>query len=221
MPAERRLALIRLAALATLVGSLVLVLVVTGEVPTADDIRDVGEGTGWAGPILYVPAVAVITSLITFVPVFAGAAGLLFGTTAGTPLAIAALTAAACLQMSVGRYLARRGEVGSLLPERVRRIDDFIDRRGFWAVLYVRLAPFVPMVPVNYSAGLTCLSIKAMAAGTAIGVAPRAWAWVTLGGTIDDLGSTEARLAIAMLVGIGVLGFFLARRQLALERRGA
>jgi uncharacterized membrane protein YdjX (TVP38/TMEM64 family) len=73
-------------------------------------------------------------------------------------------------------------------------------------------------VPVNYGAGLTRLSVWAMAAGTAIGAAPRVWAWVVLGGSIDDLGSREARTAIAMLVVIGVAGFLLARRQLVRER---
>ena len=45
-----------------------------------------------------------------------------------------------------------------------------------------------------------------MAAGTAIGAAPRAWAWVVLGGSIDDLGSPEAKAAIAMLVVVGRRG---------------
>jgi uncharacterized membrane protein YdjX (TVP38/TMEM64 family) len=217
MRAKRLWALIRLGCLGLVVGTLVLALVITGEVPTAEGIRDVGEDMGALGPVLYVPAVAVLTSLITFVPVFAGAAGLLFGATAGTPLAIAAVTAAACLQMTTSRRLARV-EVGSMLPKRVQRLDDFIDRRGFWAVLYVRLFPFVPFVPVNYGAGLTRLSVWAMAAGTAIGAAPRVWAWVVLGGSIDDLGSREARAAIAMLALIGLVGFVLARRQLASER---
>jgi uncharacterized membrane protein YdjX (TVP38/TMEM64 family) len=210
-------ALVRLGCLGLLVVTLVLALVITGSVPTADGIRDVGEDLGALGPILYVPAVAVLTSLITFVAVFAGAAGLLFGTAAGTPLAIAGVTSAACLQMTITRYLGRE-EIGSMLPKRVRRIDDFIDRRGFWAVLYVRLFPFVPFVPVNYGAGLTSLSVWAMAAGTAIGAAPRVWAWVVLGGSIDDLGSRQARIAIAMLVVIGLAGFLLARRQVARER---
>jgi uncharacterized membrane protein YdjX (TVP38/TMEM64 family) len=217
MRAKRLWALMRLGCLGLLVGTLVLALVITGSVPTADGIRDVGEDLGALGAVLYVPAVAVLTSLITFVPVFAGAAGLLFGTAAGTPLALAGVTAAACLQMTISRYLARE-EVGSMLPKRVKRLDDFIDRRGFWAVLYVRLFPFVPFVPVNYGAGLTRLSVWAMAAGTAIGAAPRVWAWVVLGGSIDDLGSREARAAIAMLVVIGIVGFLLARRQVARER---
>jgi uncharacterized membrane protein YdjX (TVP38/TMEM64 family) len=57
-----------------------------------------------------------------------------------------------------------------------------------------------------------------MAAGTALGAAPRSFAWVALGGNLDDLSSTEAKIAIALLVVMAVVGAFLARRQLAGER---
>jgi hypothetical protein len=41
---------------------------------------------------------------------------------------------------------------------------------------------------------------------------------VALGGNLDDLSSTEAKIAIALLVVMAVVGAFLARRQLAGER---
>jgi uncharacterized membrane protein YdjX (TVP38/TMEM64 family) len=42
--------------------------------------------------------------------------------------------------------------------------------------------------------------LAAFAAATAIGVAPRAFAYTALGGSLDDLGSPEAIVAIALLV---------------------
>jgi uncharacterized membrane protein YdjX (TVP38/TMEM64 family) len=209
--------LFRLVAFVATVGLLALVAAVTGNIPTADELRDAGEELGALAGVVYVPAVAVLNSLFVFLPALVAAAGLLFGTALGTVLALAGVTLAACLQLALGRWLAGR-HVHLVLPKRVRRIDDFLDRRGFWAVLYVRLAPFVPFVLVNYGAGVTRLRLRSMAAGTAIGAAPRVWAWVALGGSIDDLGSTEAKAAVAMLVFIGVLGFLLARRQVARER---
>ena len=35
---------------------------------------------------------------------------------------------------------------------------------------------------------------------------PRTFAWVALGGSLDDLGSPEARIAIALLVAMAVIG---------------
>ena len=100
----------------------------------------------------------------------------------------------------------------------MKRFDRFIEQRGFWAVFYMRLAPAIPYNLVNYGAGLTSLKLRAMAAGTAVGAAPRAFAWVALGGNLDDLGSAEAKVAIALLVAMAVVGAVLARRQLAEER---
>jgi uncharacterized membrane protein YdjX (TVP38/TMEM64 family) len=202
------------------IGFLALVATITGAVPSAEELRDAGDGLGVLAAVLYVPAVALLNSLFVFLPALVATGGLLFGTALGTPLALAGVTLAACTQLAVGRRLAGRG-LSSVLPKRVRRIDELLERRGFWAVLYVRIAPLVPFVIVNYSAGLTRLRMGAMAAGTAIGAAPRVWAWVALGGSIDDLGSPEAKAAVAMLVGMGVLGLVLARRQVARERARA
>jgi uncharacterized membrane protein YdjX (TVP38/TMEM64 family) len=209
---------LRLVAFVATVGLLAIVAALTGAVPSAEELRDVGEDLGVLGGILYVPAVAVLNSLFVFLPALAAAGGLLFGTALGTPLALAGVTLAACTQLVIGRSLARPGAMAAL-PKRAHRFDDFLDRRGFWAVLYVRLAPFVPFVLVNYSAGVTRLRVRSMAAGTAIGTAPRVWAWVALGGSIDDLGSPEAKAAVAMLFVMAIVGFVLARRQVTRERR--
>ena len=212
-----RAARLRLAALGTLALGLFAAATLSGRLPDPNAVRDWADGFGAAGPLLYVVLGAALLS--AFVPgaVVAGAAGLLFGTAGGTPVALLAAVLGAVVQMSITRHVA--GDAAAhLLPERVRRIDDFIARRGFWAVLYMRLAPAIPYTLVNYGAGLTRLRLRDMAAGTAVGAAPRTFAWTALGGSIDDLGSPEAKAAIALLVAIALVGVVLARRQLALER---
>ena len=208
---------LRLVVFAALVLGLFLAATVSGEVPNAEEVRDWGDGLGWTGPLVFIPAAACGLCLCMPGPVLAGAAGLLFGTAAGTPVALTFIVLGAVMQMSISRYLA--GDAArQLLPERVKRFDRFIGERGFWAVFYMRLAPAIPYNLVNYGAGLTSLRVRAMAAGTAVGALPRTFAWVALGGNLDDLGSTEAKVAIALLVVMAVSGAFLARRQLAAER---
>jgi uncharacterized membrane protein YdjX (TVP38/TMEM64 family) len=51
------------------------------------------------------------------------------------------------------------------------------------------------------------------AAATAIGVAPRAFAYTALGGSLDDLGSPEAIIAIAALVVMALTGAALIQRE--------
>ena len=212
-----RRARLRVLAFAGAAGTLAVTAALTGVLPSSGEVRDFGESLGWAGYLLWVPVTACLNAVFVPGPVLAGAAGLLFGTAGGTALALAGATAAACLEMAISRYVAG-DEVGRVLPERVRRIDAFLDRRGFWAVLYIRLLPGVPYTLVNYGAGLTRLRFRDMAAGSAIGAAPRTFAYVSLGGSIEDLGSPQAVTAIVLLLALGLLGLVLGRRQLAAER---
>jgi membrane protein DedA with SNARE-associated domain len=152
--------------------------------------------------------------------VLAGAAGLLFGTAVGFPIALIATTLTAVAQMTISRHTAG-GQIGALVPERARRIDAAIERRGFVAVLYMRLAPGVPYHLVNYGAGLTRLRTRDMALGTVVGALPRTFAYVALGGSLGNLGSPKAIAAVILLVGAGAVGLWLSRREIVTGvRRG-
>ena len=211
-PSIRRVAIFLAALLCLFVA-----VTATGSLPSADRIRDWGEGFGALGPLVYIPFAAVLNCLLVPGPVLAGGAGLLFGTALGTAVALTSAVLASSSQLLIARYVAG-GQIGQLLPERVRRIDDFLERRGFFAVLYVRLAPGIPYVLANYGSGLTKLRLRDMAAGTAVGAIPRTFAYAALGGSLSDLGAPEAKAAIALLVVMAIGGALLARRQIREER---
>ncbi len=216
-PDPRRSARLRLAVFAGIVLVLFIAATAGGQLPSAEEVRDRADGLGAVGPLVFIPAGAALLCLFVPGPVVAGSAGLLFGTAAGTPIALAVVVLGAMTQMSISRYLA--GDAAAqLLPARVKRFDRFIEERGFWAVFYMRLAPGIPYNLVNYGAGLTSLKLRSMAAGTAVGAAPRSFAWVALGGSLDDLGAPEAKVAIAVLVVMALGGALVGWRQLALER---
>ena len=119
--------------LAATLAAVAIVALATGFRPSADELRDWGESLGPAGPVLFIPLSVALGCLLFPGPLLAGAAGLLFGTAIGTPIALAAATLTAVAEMLITRNVAAT-QVGALIPERARRIDDFIDRRGFWAV---------------------------------------------------------------------------------------
>jgi uncharacterized membrane protein YdjX (TVP38/TMEM64 family) len=214
---ERRLALLRVGLLAATLAAVAIVALAAGFRPSAEELRDWGESLGPAGPILFIPLSVALGCLLFPGPLLAGAAGLLFGTAVGTPIALTAATLTAVSELLITRYVAG-ARVGALIPERARRIDEFLERRGFWAVLYMRLAPGIPYHLVNYGAGLTRLRVRDMAAATPIGALPRTFAYVALGGSLDDLGSPEAIAAVALLVVTAIVGAVVARRQIARER---
>lgn len=207
----------RLGLFIALLAALFLAATLGGWRPDAEQIREWADGLGPAGPLAFVPLSAALSCLFVPGPVLAGAAGLLFGIALGTPVALVSAVLAATAQLLIARHVAGR-QVSSILPERVRRIDAFIERRGFLAVLYARLAPGIPYTLTNYGAGLTRLRVRDMAAGTAVGAVPRTFAYVSLGGNLDDLGRPEAIVAIVLLVVMAVGGIVVGRRQIAAER---
>ena len=198
-------------------GAIFLGMIVTGNVPSPDEVRDYGESLGVFALLAFVPLFALVNFLITW-PILAGAAGLLFGTVAGAPLALAGLTAAALTQMWLARRLAA-GHHGNLLPQRTKAIEDFLTRNGAVAVMESRILPLLPYGIVNYSAGLTKLRYRDMTLGTVVGAAPKVFAYTALGGSLGNLASPEAIAAIALIILLGVIGLLVARRQILLERR--
>lgn len=201
---------------AALVAVVFGIAAATGSIPSSGEARDFGNSLGPAAPFLYVPLFVLANFVIAWI-ILAGAAGLLFGTAAGTPLALAGVTLAALTQMAVSRRLVGEHR-GRLLPQRTKGIENFLTENGAVAVMESRIVPLLPYGVVNFSAGLTHLTYRDMALGTTIGAAPKVFAYTALGGSLDDLTSPEALAAIALLVILGIAGALFVRTQIAASR---
>ena len=81
------------------------VALVTGSLPSPEEVRDWAEGLGDLAYLAFVPLFVLANFVIAW-PILAGAAGLLFGTAVGTPLALAGVTAAALPRCSSPRLAA-------------------------------------------------------------------------------------------------------------------
>jgi uncharacterized membrane protein YdjX (TVP38/TMEM64 family) len=214
---SRRAAITRIATFGAVGGTLFVVVLVTGSVPTPDEARDFGERLGAWAIVAYVPLFVLANFLITW-PVLAGATGLLFGTLAGFPLALTGVTVASLVQMGISRRLAGQHH-GALLPERTRALEDFLTRHGAVAVMESRIVPLLPWGIVNYSAGLTRLRFGQLGLGTVVGGAPKVFAYVALGGSLGNLTSPESIVAVGLLVVLGIAGALFVRREIVAGRR--
>lgn len=210
--AARRAAWVRLALLVAALGGCLFALAVTGGL-SVGRVRDWVDGYGVAGPLLFVALSASLTVVLFPGPLLAGASGLLFGTALGFPLSITAAVLGAALAFSLSRWWAHDA-VLALAGPRLTAVRTLIARRGFWSVLYARIAPGIPYSLVNYAAGLTPVALRTFVAATALGAAPRAFAYTALGGSLGNLRSPEAVVAIAVLVGMALAGAVLLRRDL-------
>ena len=209
--ADPRPAWLRLGALAAFgLAALVIVGAVSGF--SASRVRDWVDGFGVAAPLVFIVVSASLTCALFPGPVLAGASGLLFGTALGFPVSLTAATLGACCAFLISRRVGFEA-VEQLAGPRVRRIRDWIGRRGFVAVLYARIVPGMPYTLVNYAAGLAPVRLPIFAAATALGAAPRAFAYTALGGSFGNWDSPETVVAAAVLAAMAALGLVLLRRE--------
>ena len=218
----RRSALLRLVLLGLGVALAVAVVVLVVQ-PTPGAVRERvagvrawADGIGPLAPLLFIAVSASLTPLMFPGPLLAGASGLLFGTALGFPVSLASAVLGAVLAFTISRSIAPDA-VEQLAGPRLQALEAAISRRGFLSVLYARIAPGVPYTLVNYAAGLTRIPLAVFAAATALGAAPRAFAYTALGGSLGNLRSPEAAVAVAVLAAMALAGVVL----LARERRRA
>lgn len=85
-------------------------------------------------------------------------------------LLTAALIAAA-INRQIGRMLGHQALM-RLAGPRMQRVSQMMERRGFYAVMALRLVPIAPFAVVNTAAGITHLRLRDMLLGSAIGMLP-------------------------------------------------
>lgn len=200
----------RLAVLVALIAVAFAAVAFTGDV-SAERIRRDVSSAGWAAPIVFVVVSALLTVAFFPGPLLAAASGLLFGTALGTPISIVSATLGATLAFSISRWWAHDA-VEQLAGPRIGGVRRWVGERGFSAVLLARCAPGVPYNLVNYTAGLTPVPLLVFAGATALGCAPRAFAYTALGGNFGDFGNPVTYVAIAVLVVMAGVGAWLLRR---------
>ena len=206
---------LRLALLAcVLLGGAALAIVVGG--PSQAGIERAVRSTGAAGPLVFAAIYVGLTVLLVPGALLTAAGGVLFGVALGTALTAVSATIGALLAFLIGRRLGRE-QVEQIAGRRLGRLDDWISRNGFVAVLYVRLIPLVPFNVLNYVAGVTAVRTRTYVLATAIGILPGTFAYTALGGSLDRPTSPEFLAAVGLLVALA-LGAPLLQR--LARRRG-
>lgn len=222
---NRGVAARRLGALVVGLGSLAGVFA-AGGVIGPDSIRESIAPLGAWGPLLFIPAGAILGTLLVPGAAISAAAGLLFGPWLGLACALASAVLGALLSRRISASAG--GEAfEALASERLRVIAELARRRGLLAVIVARLLPLLPDGPTNHAFGVAGLRGRHLALGTLIASPPRALSYGLLGANADDLTGTAALVGVALNVGTGAVGLLLGawlvqrgRRDAARARRG-
>ena len=190
-------------------------------------ISDLGP---W-GPVFFI--VLYILATVLFLPglIPTMAAGLLFGVLRGTLLVSISSISGATLAFLIGRYLARDWVAGKIQGnQKFEAIDVAVAQEGWKIVGLTRLSPVFPFNLLNYTFGLTQVSLKDYFLASWIGMLPGTVMYVYIGslaGDLATLGSGERSRTPAewALYGVGlvatvVLTLYITRiAQRALSRK--
>lgn len=204
------------------IGALLLAVVVVAlavaavfvDFPTGDQLRSRLQDFGGFAPVVFVGGCAIGTALFFPKPVLATAAGLLFGVLPGLALAVIGCTAGALIAFGVARAMGRHRVAALLGRGRLRVLDEVFARRGLAATLVVRLLPVVPFAAANYCAGVTAVSGRSFALGTALGLLPSTLLAVLLGDALGDLGSPRSFVLIGAWLVLSAVAVLWGRRLL-------
>ncbi|MGD9736001.1 MAG: TVP38/TMEM64 family protein [Solirubrobacterales bacterium] len=176
------------------------------------------NSAGIIAPIAFVVIYAGLTVALVPATPASVAAGALFGAVWGSVLTVVGATLGA-----TGAYLLARGLGRAPLRvrsgDRLERLDAWVGRHGFRAVLYVRLVPLLPFNVVNYVFGLTSVRPRQYVAATALGIVPGTVAFVALGSSLRDPGSVGFVVSLAATVALALVGAVATRRTRIAQRR--
>ena len=150
------------------------------------------DDLGAIAPIAFI--LIYIIATVAFLPgsILTLGAGVLFGIIQGSIYVFIGATIGATLAFLVGRYLAR-GWISKKIAgnQKFSAIDRAVGREGLKIVLLTRLSPVFPFNLLNYSLGITSVSLIDYVLGS-VGMIPGTIMYVYIGslaGSIATIGS--------------------------------
>lgn len=184
-----------------------------------DGVAAAIEPFGPVAPAAYVLVGAVLGMAFVPGPLLAAASGALFGT--GTGFVVT--TCSATLSAVLSTLLSRRAGGGSVDAvaggERAAALVALARRRGLLVVVLQRWVPGIPDAPMSYVFGALGLGVPAVALGTVIGSAPRAFAYTALGDAAVTENGPLALVALAVGAAVSVVGLVVGAVVVRRHRR--
>jgi uncharacterized membrane protein YdjX (TVP38/TMEM64 family) len=210
----RQVALRRLALTTTVLASLVAVALLV-PVPTAVQLRDWAQTLGPWFPLAFLAAHTLVTVFPFPRTAFTLAAGLLFGPWLGVVLAVVASALSAVATLILMRVFG--WQVSRLVRHpRLDAVNARLRRRGWPAVVSLRLIPAIPFSVINYAAGASAVRALPYTLATLVGLLPGTAAVVVLG---DALTGEVSPLLFAVSACTAAVGVALLVYEIRMHRR--
>lgn len=210
LPIERKSVVLRLLLLVAVIAVGAVAVSVVG-IPDVDEVRNRISAAGWRGVAVFVLLYAVLSMTPTPASALTVIGGVLFGFATGTAAVVAGATLGAWGAYGIGRGLGYAA-VARLEGPRIVAVMAFLRRRGFVAVLTVRLIPLFPFWVVNYTGGVSGVRQRDYLGATVLGILPATMSLVAVGAYGAEPLSWPFAAAVAVFVLLTVGGSLAARR---------
>ncbi|NJY62568.1 TVP38/TMEM64 family protein [Salinimicrobium sp. CDJ15-81-2] len=162
---------------------------------------------GWFGPVVLVLAMIAQMFLLVIPTILLMVVSVLaYGPVWGSFIILAAVFSASSVGYFIGRYL------GPVIVEKLighkneKKISDFIDDYGFWAVIVTRLNPFLSNDAISFVAGILKMGYWKFIGATLVGIAPLTLFIAIIGKSTDAL---KNGLLWGSLVSLLLFGFYV------------
>jgi uncharacterized membrane protein YdjX (TVP38/TMEM64 family) len=165
-----------------------------------------------ANPALYIAGFFLLYVAVTGLSIPGAAimtlvAGALFGVVVGTFIVSFASTMGATLAFLSSRYVLRDWVQGKF-GERLRAVDDGLEKDGAFYLFTLRLIPVFPFFVINLLMGLTRIKTGTFFWVSQIGMLPATIVFVNAGTQISRIESTSGLLSQTLIASFVALALF-------------
>lgn len=178
-----------------------------------------------ANPVLYIAGFFILYVAVTGLSIPGAAimtliAGALFGVLVGTIIVSFASTMGATLAFLSARFVLRDWVQGKF-GERLRAIDEGLEKDGAFYLFTLRLIPVFPFFVINLVMGLTRIKTPTFFWVSQLGMLPATIVFVNAGTQIGRIESTAGLLSPALIASFVALALFpwAAKAIVALVKR--
>lgn len=153
-----------------------------------DRIKNWVDQFGWVGPIVLILTMVLQMFLLVIPSILLMVVSILaYGPIWGSLIVLVAIASASTIGYIIGRYF------GPVIVERLigqrseKKISDFLDNYGFWAVIVTRLNPILSNDAISFVAGILKMGYWKFLGATLVGIAPLTIFIAILGRSTDGL----------------------------------
>lgn len=152
------------------------------------NIKDWVTGFGWLGPVVLILAMVVQMFLVIIPTVLLMVVAIIaYGPVWGSLLLLVAIFAASTTGYWLGRYFGEIVILKLIGKSAEKKVADFLDRYGFWAIFVTRVNPFLSNDAVSFVGGVMKMSYWKFIGATLTGITPLIAFIAILGRDIETL----------------------------------